>query len=1799
MNNFAISSQGIGVALQKSASALAAANNDLEESIALITAMNAVIQDPEKVGTALKTVSMYLRAAKTEAEEAGESTEGMAKSVSKLREELLILTSGKVDIMIDENTFKSTYQIMKELSEVWSELADIDTASILELIGGKRNAAAVTSLLTNFKDAESALKSATNAMGSAAAENEKYLSGIEGKLDILKAKFEAISYNLIDGNFIKGLLSIASVLADIIEWLTRFPAIITLIGASIAGLNLATQRKTLNQIVEVIMLQRTSIVEEKIVTDQLATSVAVLNAAQQKLLVTRLQNKLSSNAITKAEYDQIIATLGLTTASTGLSVANKGLAASFKTLMASIPIWGWISLGITLVIEITMAIVNLKKNTESTTEKISSLSDEFKVLSDSIKKTSDEFKSLKDSTESIIPRFTELAKGVNMFGENVSLTNGDYDEFVTLNNKIAELFPEVNLGMDSNGNAMLALSYNADTLADSLRDLVDLQRELANQKIAATMPDVLENIINTEKEYNNQLKGINKEREDWASIYDDISNQTLNTYIGHFNSVQQGMVYAEKIIERARTLGLEGEIVYNTLERLGGQNRGKHLFGVEWNYESVDVETLERLYGIKSESLDKVEENIINQMKSSWGRINSVVSAWLATNPMYQNLDTQMQQIATLINRGLDYDKLNLNTEEKIHSFLERNILLPLDAASVEVKEAFSSLLDFEDLVKKGEMTPTAFAEVWKSAYNSLLNSMNPKLVNEFKNALVNGFRQMGYEGRNFEEVLDNVATSQANLLAPSKSNSISTIISNFRQVINVLKEVANEQENTGAVTVETYKNVIELNEDYADLFDFTSGQIRIQVDELEKLVENLLNEEAARLAVNGATDEQIAVLATLLKSLKKSKNSNDDLIKSIDNLQSHLDKINDGYEYSSLEILNLLSQYPQLATGIQETTNGYKLQEVAVVSLIKSLAKLIETQQTVAMLDATELFLTSGGGTRKSEANIDEIFGSYENKYGKAIASWDEFVTGWEDKFQRSAEGVNWVGGIQDYVESKINEVNATGWTEKIISDLQEGIIKPGSGSSSKKDEPKWLTDFKFAVTTQQHLVSMAVLTQKEYIDWLDGAYKSAFANDRSGEYITDMWKYEEEVFKFRTEAAQSSIDAYLEYAKKLYDVHQNEEKYLNDITWALNRYDATMSDSQRTNILKNIEDANVAYFDNIIEDLNHQADIIARTEEDSGAKRIQIYQQILEELLKKQKYYLDQGYDANSKQLQDVEKAYNSFVDKITDIVEDAFEKTLKEQEKFLEETIKNLEDAEDALDIVLDAVVDHLKRRKQAEIDSLKESVDQQKKHYDNLLDETKQYYKDTTDSAKKSYDSQKEDMTKYYDELIENIESTSKAQTKALKDELEGYKKIIDAKKESLQASRDEDKYNQNVADKNKNIASLQRQIDILSLDTSDSARAERLKLEEELSKAIRDLNEYQTDYSLNLQLKALDDEYDRFKEVTDDKIALIENETDITVENHKKQKESYLENLEIQNKAYLESLEKQQEAAIQAIEFERDSRVEALEFQITEIEEYLKKEGVLRRDANALLLEEGEALWSELMAYEYDYSKSITELENAWEIANGAMNRYNNGQMNVLSTLGTMINMLREYNAQLASITNVDQNTIIAQMRANSQSWLTATPEQQNFLHQQNQYLGQQAGLVYNPNDGHWYKDGVIAYTAYHSGAERGFVQGDSRYVPLKSHEEFAKLAAGELVITPPQIDNILGGFKNLFGNIPAIKSPNYNIGNLVGLNIGNVSNASLDDVKKVVTEGIKTGINKMYEPMKRRGIGSPAINLSI
>lgn len=164
-------------------------------------------------------MAMRLRATKTELEEAGEYTEGMANSVSELRDKVLALSG--VDIMLDEDTYKSTFQILKEISKVWDELKNKEQASLLELLFGKKQGSIGAGLLKNFGMAEEALKTALDAEGSALKENEVFLESIQGHLNKLSAAWETFSYDFLDSEFVKGAVDFLTKVVNLLDDLTN------------------------------------------------------------------------------------------------------------------------------------------------------------------------------------------------------------------------------------------------------------------------------------------------------------------------------------------------------------------------------------------------------------------------------------------------------------------------------------------------------------------------------------------------------------------------------------------------------------------------------------------------------------------------------------------------------------------------------------------------------------------------------------------------------------------------------------------------------------------------------------------------------------------------------------------------------------------------------------------------------------------------------------------------------------------------------------------------------------------------------------------------------------------------------------------------------------------------------------------------------------------------------------------------------------------------------------------------------------------------------------------------------------------------------------------------------------------------------------------------------------------------------------------------------------------------------------------------------------------------------------------
>ena len=235
-NNFAISSADIGSAMERSGAALKAAGNDLNESLGLIVSGNLIQQDADVTAAALRTMSLRIRGASSELEDLGEETDDMATSTAKLREEIKALSG--VDIMLDDETFKSTAEIIKELGAVWEDLSDITQANILEQIAGKNRASTVAGLLENYELIDEVIETAENATGSAAKENEAYLESIDGKLDQLTNKVQEFWDTFIDTDIVKAVIdfltNLINLATDFVDTIGAFPILMTTVVAAIS-----------------------------------------------------------------------------------------------------------------------------------------------------------------------------------------------------------------------------------------------------------------------------------------------------------------------------------------------------------------------------------------------------------------------------------------------------------------------------------------------------------------------------------------------------------------------------------------------------------------------------------------------------------------------------------------------------------------------------------------------------------------------------------------------------------------------------------------------------------------------------------------------------------------------------------------------------------------------------------------------------------------------------------------------------------------------------------------------------------------------------------------------------------------------------------------------------------------------------------------------------------------------------------------------------------------------------------------------------------------------------------------------------------------------------------------------------------------------------------------------------------------------------------------------------------------------------------------------------------------------------
>ena len=177
-------------------------------------------------------MSARIRGSKTELEELGESIDDVM-STSKLQSLVKGMTGFDI-LEADGKTYKDIYEIIIGIGEKWSELSDINQASLLEALSGKRNSNALAGLLGNLDNLKKAYETAEGSAGSAEREQAKYMSSLQYSLDQLTAHGEEFWSTFINKDDVKDFIDLINKLisgaTNLVDILGSIPTVAGILG---------------------------------------------------------------------------------------------------------------------------------------------------------------------------------------------------------------------------------------------------------------------------------------------------------------------------------------------------------------------------------------------------------------------------------------------------------------------------------------------------------------------------------------------------------------------------------------------------------------------------------------------------------------------------------------------------------------------------------------------------------------------------------------------------------------------------------------------------------------------------------------------------------------------------------------------------------------------------------------------------------------------------------------------------------------------------------------------------------------------------------------------------------------------------------------------------------------------------------------------------------------------------------------------------------------------------------------------------------------------------------------------------------------------------------------------------------------------------------------------------------------------------------------------------------------------------------------------------------------------------------
>ena len=1460
-NNFAISSTGIGVALSNSAAALAAANNSLDESIGLIVAGNDVVQDPAKVGTALKTVSMFLRASKTEAEEAGEYTDGMAESVSKLRGALLQLTNQKVDIMADSGTYKSTYQILKELSEVWGDLSDINQAAILEKIGGKRQANVVTSILNNFKDAEAVLKTISQDEGSAMREQEKWLDSIEGKQNQLKASAQQLSLGILSSDFMKGTIETLTGIVNLVDKLVGHKGGLLAVLSAVSAF--------------VVVIKSVKIAEG---ITKFITSLSSIG----KILGILKSGAAGFKAMSASAAAAAAGMEGVSTAGAVLTATLGGLALAIAA----------VTIGFSIYYSHQQ---KLKQQAEEANRAYEESKSELEEYANTIKSVRAELdaagseeerylktKELKAIQAELVDKYGQQANSINLINgrlddeiEKVKRLNAEQaKEALALNanerKKAQNAFSDSGISslgfkidakgadrardiLNNSGYSVRATRITTNANSDSGRmavmgDLAERKKALAAlyddaQKHADEYDEYVRKKIHkayTEaiSEYNNYADSV-QETADQIIASADLSDPTQKQAYNNYNAYL-------KAIERMKQAVVDGDWdtasvarkqaidYYNEVKKVWPEV-GQQMKNMYWEYMDTDLKVkLQLVWDIKNNAAIK---KTIQSLKNEFGDVvipDDVFSQYqLSKDPGWKLLKK----------RANEYGK---SIEEVIDLYNEMN---EIELESPFESEYSGSISDQIDLLYDME---AGFDKLQK-IYNDVKDKGQFDFGLLSKKDFLETFKIEGLE-EEYNSFLETITKYPADLSKCQQAfNKLTTA---YLEQSGVLDNLSQENRD---LTVAYLKNMGVANA--AEVVDSRLNQsIRVSQDEYEALNKVLGDTVKATKLANGAFEIEADTMRDL------------------------------GVSAKDMAYIAAAAQQGMTFTTIAEAQKRIKAMqmEAEIYRDLYTAIKQANAAADVAQQGAFENRDSSGNLTGyRTQADIDRL-----NAYTKAQEQKQLDRYGLTAESEAYKDLQMW-SKIEDTAAKKIDELDQLK-AEATYTPPKTGSSKSGSSSSG---DDKYLKEWKKNVDERKALVENDKMTQEAYYDWLAKAYTDPSFNgpaadlEKRKKYRDEVAEIEAEIYNWDKESVQKKINeenailknkrtkgliSESEYQKQIAKVTEDGYKELLD---KIEKHDLYGVDTEErlnaeTELLEEIKSAHIAEHDAELADLDHLRAMELITDEQYYTKRLALAQE----------YY---GTEAMYRE--EMKKEEEELFKERTDMLK-KYSSAAKQAISSIMDTGRDLADAiGNLVQGIIDANSSNFDLQKGLLKHQLEMNYITEKEYYDKLRKLYQTYYKSKSVYLDEYWENQ-EEIYHFEIESMENgasaLEDIHAKVVEMIRDELDkakdaieetkkSYNELIDIRRKALEDEKDENDTERSRVEKLNEIAELTRQLNALRNDNSAAGQRKYKEVFAQLIEAKRALQEFEEDQAYKAATEQLDREAEAMEKASDAETAALD------------------------------------------------------------------------------------------------------------------------------------------------------------------------------------------------------------------------------------------------------------------------------------------------------------------------------------